>query len=724
MTPSHQTLLSSLALTILLPLTGLGATASSPSDSIRITVGAGANALRLKPLGEVRLQGASTLLPRLRADFELSYRDGGEGEDVLRLAWGSSDRGRYIGGYQLRRMDSRALRSGAMGRLTWQPTDQHKLSLRADIRLANTWDRRYNYGINNIVPREMDGETVYIGEVERLVRVGSPLSGRFPSYDNGRLKQKITGRLELSGAHRLQASPVRFAWSADYQRHSDDCPNERALAHYLPAVTARLVEDQLPRLSYGKDNTRSYGFRKISEKSTHFSEESYGGSAGVDLPSERLGDFRITLRAGRQLGEERDYAEKVTPSITSHFPTFGAMPKLDLTDATYLGGRGGAFQLGTQVDYHYVGDIDTYDEEKFVRKEDIPGYLPASYRARMDRLTGEIGWRRDFLGEQLTLYFGSRLSGYRLEGLTHTVVENRAGEEVTTRGSHFTALPYLTIDYKRGDGWQLRAYVETADLVPAYRAMIPYNKHSSTDLSLTVGNPEFRPEYSVTAGLEVTKELESTRLSALLRWSGTRDQLYTYSDPDVTYSDFRQIIPLQKNAVPIDGHWTMEMTRNIPFAHLLTLRVELDHSLRRSHMALLRPFSIHLDYTLSGSRTSTTTGLYGTTRGAVPLTGLATHQLHSGLTYQREMWGLTLSGDFASERCLSAGETAEDDLYQAPTLLLSLEGYLRLSERARMTLRGSNLLDTPIEIHQGAREYLYSLSYSGPTLTLGLQYIL
>lgn len=724
MKPSYQTLISALALSLLLPLMGQGAIASPSSDSIRVTLGAGASALRLNPRGEIRIEGASTLLPHLRSDFDLSYRDGGEAEDVLRVAWGAGDIGRYIGNYQLRRMDSRALRSAATGRLTWQPSELHKLSLRAGLRLANTWDRRYNYGINNIVPREIDGETVYIGEVERLVRVGSPLSGRFPSYDNGRLKQKITGGVTLAGTHRFHSSPARVSWSADYQRLSDDCPNERALAHYLPAVTARLVEGRYPRLSYGKDDIRSYGFRKISEKGTHFIEETYGGSAGIDIPTEALGDFRIGLKAGRQISEERDFAEKVTPSITSHFPTFGAMPKMDLSDAAYLGGHGGTYQFGTQVDYHYVGDIDTHDEEKYVRKEDIPSYLPASYRARMDRLSGEIGWRRGFRGQRLTLSLGSRFSGYRLEGLTHTVIENRAGDEVTTSRRHFTALPYLTMNYDAGDGWQVSTGIETEDRMPAYKAMIPYNKHSSTDLSLTVGNPELRPEYRVTATLEVEKMMVDTRLSALLSWSGSRDQLYSYSDPDLTFSDFRKIIPHQKNAVPVDGHWTMEMTRNIPFAQLVRLGVKLDHSLRRSDWSLLRPLSIHVDYTLSGSRTSSTTGLYGTTRAEVPLSGLATHKLHTGLSYQQGHWGLSLSGDIASARCLSAGETAEDDLYQAPTTLVSLEGYLKLSEKARVTLRSNNLFNTPIEIYQGAREYLYSLSFTGPTLTVGLQYVL
>lgn len=724
MKPTHHLLLTTLLITLPISARALDSRTQGPTDSIKITVGAGTNALRLKPLGEVRLQGGSTLLPSLRADFDLSYRDGGEGEDELRVAWGSGDRGRHIGGYQLRRIDRRALRSVATGRLLWQPTIRDRITLRGDLRLANTWDRRYNYGINNIVPREIDGETVYIGEVERLVRVGSPLSGRFPSYDRGRLKQKFIGELSLSGSHSLPTSPLKFSWSADYERLSDDCPNERVLAHYRPAVTARLVEGRYPRLSYAEDDVRSYGFRKISEKSTHFTEESYGGSAGVDLPTERLGHFRLAVEVKRQVGEERDFAEKVTPTITSHFPTFGAMPKLDLTDATYLGGRGGAYQLGTQVDYHYVGDADTRDGEKFVRKEDIPGYLPASYRASMDRLTGEVGWRRDFLERRLTLSAGSRLSGYRLEGLTHTVKENRAGEEVTTRGSHFTALPYLTVDYKTGDGWQLRAGVETADRLPAYKAMIPYNKHSGTDMSLTVGNPQLRPEYSVKASLEVEGKMEATRLSALLRWSGTRDRLYIYSDPDLTYSDFRRIIPLQKNAVPIDGHWTMEMTRNIPFAHLLRLGIRLDHNLERCDVTLLRPLSFYIDYTLTGSRTTPVTGLYGTTRAEVPLSGLATHELHGRLSYQQSRRGLSLSGTFASARCLSAGETAEDDLYQAPTAILSLEGYLKLSERAEVILRGDNLLDTPLEIYQGVREHLYSLSYSGPRLSLGIRYIL
>lgn len=85
---------------------------------------------------------------------------------------------------------------------------------------------------------------------------------------------------------------------------------------------------------------------------------------------------------------------------------------------------------------------------------------------------------------------------------------------------------------------------------------------------------------------------------------------------------------------------------------------------------------------------------------------------------------MTVTGDYASDRCVSVGESARDDLYESASLRLSMEAHTRLSDRILLVFRGDNLLNTPIKLYQGSGDHLYQLAYEGPRLMLGFSYTL
>ena len=573
-----------IATILLLPLLPLAATAQE-TNHLTLSASAGVVAPRLQPIGEVSLRGSSTLFtPRLSIDYNLSYKDGTQTDDEMRATWTGGLANRYIGNYQLRHTKSRRMGLFAGGTLHWIVSNRDRVNLSGNLELQDTWDQRYHIGVNNIVPLEVEGHTTYSGELERLTRAGGALSDRFPGWNGARLKQQLTGGLTLSGEHRLSSSSAHLFWSIDHQLYEEDCPNERVVAHHLPDTEVRteIGDRHLPRLSYEEVGERSYGFRKISEKATHLGEISYGAKAKLNV---ELAEGILTLLlSGRRLhASENDASEKVYPLLGAHFPTFASMPKRDLTDAAYLGGRGGLYSLGSLVDHRYVHDLDTWDEKSFSRSPNIPSYLPASFDVVTEQAEGLVEWRRNLLADRLSLTLGSTIRGYRLSYLCHTVVENRAGEDVSDARQYLALLPYLSLDHTSDSGWLSSLSLSTDQVLPPYRGMIPYNKHSSTDHTVEMGQKGLRPEYRLSASAGVRKVREENHLSASLDWIGSQDYLYRYVDPDLTREDFSKVIPRQKSAVPTDGHWSLETICNAPFAHSLGLTLEARYKL--SHLS-------------------------------------------------------------------------------------------------------------------------------------------
>lgn len=570
---------------LLLPLLPLAATAQE-MDHLSLSASAGVIASRLHPIGEVSLTGRKTsLTPRLSLDYNLSYKDGTQTDDEMRVTWTGGLSDRYIGNYQLRHTVSRRMGLLAGGALHWIISERDRINLNGNLELQDTWDQRYHLGINNIVPLEVEGHTTYSGELERLTRAGGALPDRYPGWNGARLKQKWTGGLTLSGDHRLPSSSAHLSWSIDHQRHEEDCPNERVVAHHLPDTEVRteIGARHLSRLLYEEVSERSYGFRKISEKTTHLGEMSYGAKAKMNLKLLE-GDLTLCLSGRRLHASEDDTSDKVYPLLSAHFPTFASMPKRDLTDAAYLGGRGVLYSLGSLVDHRYVHDLDTWDEKSFSRSPNIPSYLPASFDVVTNQAEGLVEWRRNLLADRLSLTLGSTIRGYRLSYFCHTVVENRAGEEVSDTKQYFALLPYLSLDHTSDSGWLSSLSLSTDQVLSPYRGMIPYNKHSSTDHTVEMGQKGLRPEYRLSASAGVRKVWEENHLSASLDWIGSQDYLYRYVDPDLTREDFGKVIPRQKSAVPSDGHWSLETICNAPFAQSLGLTLEARYKL--SHLPL------------------------------------------------------------------------------------------------------------------------------------------
>ena len=709
--------------TAFLALTLSLAAAAQEKDRLHLSASAGVITPRLHPIGEVSLRGTNTLFsPKLRVDFSLSYTDGQQTDEEMRAAWTGGLPNRYIGNYQLRHTVSRRMELLAGGTLRWMVSDRDRIGLSGNLRLQDNWDHRYHLGINNIVPLE---EGLYSGELERLTRSGGPLANRFPGWNGARLKQKLTGGLSLSGEHRLPSSSAHLTWTIDHQRHEEDCPNERVVAHHLPDTEVRteIGDRHLPRLSYEEVSERSYGFRKISEKTTHLGEISYRAKTKLNV---ELAEGVLTLLlSGRRLhASENDTSEKVYPLLGAHFPTFASMPKRDLTDAAYLGGRGGLYSLGSLVDHRYVHDLDTWDEKSFSRSPNIPSYLPASFDVVTEQAEGLVEWRRNLLADRLSLTLGSTIRGYRLSYLCHTVVENRAGEDVSDARQYLALLPYLSLDHTSDSGWLSSLSLSTDQVLPPYRGMIPYNKHSSTDHTVEMGQKGLRPEYRMSISARVRKVWEENHLSASLDWIGSQDYLYRYVDPDLTREDFGKVIPRQKSAVPTDGHWSLETICNAPFAHSLGLTLEAHYKLSHLSSPLLRPIGVRMKYRLMGSDTSSVETLHYARRERIPLPGIAGHSLISSIDYTTELWGVTVTGNYASDRCVSVGESASDDLYENSSLRLSTEAHARFSDRILLVFRGDNLLNTPTKLYQGSGNYLYHLAYDGPRLMIGFSYTL
>lgn len=710
---------------LLLPLLPLAATAQE-TNHLSLSASAGVIASRLHPIGEVSLRGSSTLFtPRLSVDYNLSYKDGTQTDDEMRATWTGGLPNRYIGNYQLRHTKSRRMGLFAGGTLQWIISERNRIGLSSNIKLQNTWDQRYHLGINNIVPLEVEGHTTYSGELERLTRAGGALSDRFPGWNGARLKQKWTGGLTLSGDHRLPSSSAHLSWSIDHQLYEEDCPNERVVAHHLPDTEVRteIGARHLPRLLYEEVSERSYGFRKISEKTTHLGEISYGAKAKMNLKLLE-GDLTLYLSGRRLQATESDTSDKVYPLLSARFPTFASMPKRDLTDATYLGGRGVLYSLGSLVDHRYVHDLDTWDAKSFSRSPNIPSYLPASFDVVTNQAEGLVEWRRDLLSDRLSLTLGSSIRSYRLSYLCHTVVENRADEDISDTKQYFALLPYLSLHHKSERGWLSSLSLSTDQVLPPYRGMIPYNKHSSTDHTVEMGQKGLRPEYRLSASAGVRRVWEGNHLSASLDWIGSQDYLYRYVDPDLTREDFGKVIPRQKSAVPSDGHWSLETICNAPFAQSLGLTLEARYKLSHLPSPLLRPIGVRLKYRLIGSDTSPVETLHHAQRERIPLPGIAGHSLISSIDYTTELWGVTVTGDYASDRCVSVGESASDDLYENSSLRLFTEAHAKLSDRILLIFRGDNLLNIPTKLYQGSGDHTYQFAYEGPRLMIGFSYTL
>ena len=100
---------------------------------------------------------------------------------------------------------------------------------------------------------------------------------------------------------------------------------------------------------------------------------------------------------------------------------------------------------------------------------------------------------------------------------------------------------------------------------------------------------------------------------------------------------------------------------NAPFAQTLGLTIEASYRLSHLSSSLLRPIGVRMEYRLTGWDTSSVETLQHARRERIPLPGIGHHRLSSAIDYSTELWGVTITGDYASDRCVSVGESALDD---------------------------------------------------------------
>ena len=274
----------------------------------------------------------------------------------------------------------------------------------------------------------------------------------------------------------------------------------------------------------------------------------------------------------------------------------------------------------------------------------------------------------------------------------------------TSASSSYTSvLPGLHLRYDTGNDWVLRGAVTKTVARPTFGDISPRASINRDDEEVSMGNPQLDPYESLNFDLSFERYIgESGIFSAGIFHKSIDGYIVeTWTDSDPAFPGFDVTRPINGEDAEVFG-------------------VELNWQQK-------------LDF-LPGAWSGLLVGLSGTwldtefvagtedragEKFALPLSSERLYSAHIG--WENERVSTRLAAVHRSEYLDEIGDDARYDLWVAPNTQLDFSLDYKVADNWGLYFEASNLLDEPLELYQGSRDFTLQNELYGRSYTLGVK---
>lgn len=380
---------------------------------------------------------------------------------------------------------------------------------------------------------------------------------------------------------------------------------------------------------------------------------------------------------------------------------------------------GGRYQLGTfaspsRMRRHFQQNRGLYELSDDVNRSE--GFSN-TYDSNEDIYAFYVQDKLDF--GKLSMVFGFR---YERTNATYDsfFVEQRIGEvtvEPIQGGIDFDfLLPRLSMKYALGDRTNLRAGYYESFARPDFNAIIPGDRVSFANLSVTRGNPDLRPAFA-------------RNFDFMFEHYFKKDGTITLG---IFYKDITDYLFEQRTIIE-DGSTKdgFLLTQQINGDKAEVLGIEVTVSKKFTFLpGFLNGFGVFANYTyvqsdssLSGLALNPNNGqLEFVTRSGVPFVGQADHTWNAALYYDKGKFSIRGSLNYNGDAFGSFDVGEFFDIILEERYQLDINASYSFTDKLSIFMEAQNILDAPALEYIGNRERLLENRIFGSVARLGLKF--
>lgn len=435
-----------------------------------------------------------------------------------------------------------------------------------------------------------------------------------------------------------------------------------------------------------------------------------------EYPFEIGNKINSTLKFGGKLRLQENSRVRTSDNVGSFDGNF-TMDQVATPDfGSIFGGRYqlGAFASPSRMRRHFQQNRDLYE-----LSEDVNVFEGSSntYDSNEDIYAFFVQDKLDF--GKLSMVFGFRYERTDA-GYDSFFVEQRIGEvtvEPIQGGTDFDFwLPRISMKYALGDRTNLRAGYFESFARPDFNAIIPGDRVSFANLSVTRGNPDLRPAFA-------------RNFDFMLEHFFKKDGTITLG---VYYKDITDYLFEQRTIIE-DGSTKdgFLLTQQINGDKAEVLGMEVTVSKKFTFLpGFLNGFGVFANYTyvqsnssLSGLRLNPDTGEQEfVTRSGVPFVGQADHTWNAALYYDKGEFSIRGSLNYNGSAFGSFDVGEFFDIILEERYQLDVNASYNISDKLSLFLEAQNILNAPALEYIGNRERLLENRIFGAFARLGMKF--
>ncbi len=654
-----------------------------------------------------------------------SYEDKNYGSDDIEAIWSRDKKGNvYLSQSDVRRYEIERVRRSFSGAVDYKINDNHTIAADWMYNWRDDRENRFRTRYRSMKPiyDENDNITAYTGDIRRETKGG---------IDNNRNKK---GRLEdqrvqsyaLGGEH-LLTERFDLDWNISYSKASEDRPNERYIDFQQKGVSIQqeLSDGYYPFIRTLDEEVSAFKLRKITENHNYTEEEELAFKINARIPLSVVPDQKGRLR----FGARGRFKDKKRDNIFYAYEPLNTIGTLADVENVYWDGKGyqagSKYIPGTFATPSYMGNLDLKNTSLFEEELQPLEYLSKNYTAKEQILAGYLRWDQN-LSTKALLILGVRAENTHIEYTGNRVFDHNdqvSSEQVSETNSYINILPNVNFKYEVDRDFILRAAFTTALARPNYYNLVPYTNISTSDGTISLGNPDLKATYAYNFDLMAEKYFTSVGLlSGGVFYKNLQNFIYTYKSAEYTGAEFTRDFPAVTNPIQAGESWEFTQARNGKEVNILGLEIAMQRKLDFLPGYFLKNLAVYMNYTFTHSNAKGISDSEGNERTDISLPGTAPHMFNGSLSWENNKLSARASLNYASGYINTLGADEFSDGYYDKQLFLDVNASYKFTPFLRLFAEANNLTNQPLRYYQGQKDRVMKLEYYRPTFTVGVKF--
>ncbi|WP_128330954.1 TonB-dependent receptor [Apibacter sp. HY039] len=652
-----------------------------------------------------------------------SYQQKNYGSDNIESTWSKANNSQeYVSQFDIRKYDVERVRRSFSSSLDYKFNNNNRISADIMYNWRDDRENRYRTRYRSIKPQYNADGTIkgFTGDIRRETKGGI----NNDRNKNTRLEDQRIQNYAIKGQH-LISDKLDLDWGISYSKASEERPNERYIDFQQKGVTIDedLTDSHYPYISSVDENMDKMKFRTLTENRNYTSEEEYSAKINIRVPLSIVSGQKGRLRVGMK-GRFKD---KERNNIFYTYTPINAMENLSGISTHFWDGNnfnpGSKYVPGMFASKEYLGNLQLYDPALYSSALKPDEYLSKNYKAKEQIIAGYLRYDQN-ITDKLLFIIGVRAENTHIDYTGNYVISGDLdAQKVKKDNSYLNILPSVNMKYEVNKKFVLRSAFTTALARPNYYDLVPYTNISSSDMSISVGNPDLKATYSYNFDFMGEYYFKSVGIiSAGFFYKNLKDFIYKYRNINYTSDNFSNDYPGVTNPVPTDESWVYTQSRNGKSVDVYGVEISVQRKLDFLPTEFLRNFNVYLNYTYTHSQAKGITNSDGIERKDMQLPGSAPHMVNASLSWENKRFSARVSLNYTSDYLDVLGSDDFNDSYYDQQMFVDANATFKVTPKFRIFIEANNLTNQPLRYYQGIKSRVQQLEYYKASYNFGVKY--